>query len=173
MKPIHGMGVLAALSLAVVACTTSPGREKVNADATKATLYCSMTFTGAATGTHDCHVELSQIDGGQWELRLNAVGEGAPTFNATVRWPTAPTLYSEYSLQAPGTMTYAAATAQLSSDPTALWEAGEPITTDSLSAIITSLHADISGGPCGSFNATLVPKSGSTASGEVKVVADF
>jgi hypothetical protein len=168
MNPTPDLRAVALLSLVVVACV-APAID--NTDPTKATLYCSVTFSGAIAGKYDCHVELSQIEGGQWELRLNTVGD-APTFDAQARWASAPALSITYSLQTPPTLASALAETHQSSDPAAVWQSGEQV-TDSLSAFLTAHYASNSGGPCGSFSATLEPKSGSTASGQVQVAATF
>jgi hypothetical protein len=172
MSSSSDLRAVALLSLAGIACFVAPAAEEINTDPTKATPACSLTLSGAVTGTHDCHVELTPIDRGQWEFRFNTVGESAPNFEARARWTGAPIPDREYSLQTPSAMTYALATADLSADPTAVWEAGEHV-TDALSAVITVVNHPSTNGPCGHFNATLEPQSGSTASGAVQVVANF
>lgn len=162
--------ILVALAIAVLACG---GAEKVNADPTKPTRYCTVTFSGAVTGTHDCHVALQKTQSGTWEFQLNTVGIGAPALQVVVAWPSEPALYTPYTLESPGTMTSAAITLRAPSDASALWAAGPPVTTDRVSTTITKLFSDLSGGPCGIVDATVVPQGGSTASGEVKVLADF
>ncbi len=169
MRSMARQWLLAALSLAAIACG---GTTTHHDDPTQPTPYCSVAFSGGITGTYDCHVVLHQVNGA-WQLTLNTVGAGAPIFSVTVSWPSVPALYTAYTLQNPGTMTSAAATAQPAAPATAVWVAGPEATTGAVSMTVTSLYASVTGGPCGDLTATLVPDGRSTASGEVQVTASF